>query len=601
MIDDPDTSADDGLPDAYDDVTTIRHVCFTLVLVALADWLFYCQPVGWTLGTYGMLAGLATLLPGGTARPCGAPVLVLSACFFGACFRAAVDPGAPIVAAAACSWAALILAVRGGWTWSAARWCVRVWRFACDTLTAYAKVGLVAIVLPFAPFTLLFQSKRARPWLIPLALGLLFLGLFALANPVICLGLTAAWRAFLRFLGYAGGHLSFLRALFWVSLSSLLWTLLRHRPCETGLAATAATPHRDPTALVRRFLAPEVIRNALVVFNALFALQTILDFCYLWGGGVLPQGLTCAQYAHRGAYPLVATALLAAAFVLVTFRDGPPAPGLRPARRLVYAWLLQNLFLVVSAGWRLWLYVNVYSFTRLRLAAAAWMLLVACGLIWIIVRLFAGRTNAWLVRVNLVTALVVLLCYAWGLPSMFIASFNVRHCEEVGYPTANSIDFDYLDTLGLDALPALVWFERHTCSQEHANLAQARVDSLRLSLQKALRDWRGWTVKRAYLFNYLAREYHPLILPARLPLYATEMPGSTSCSPSAGRACPSPVIRPNSWPPCYRGRKRTSTMPDTPTGCSADQTGHSMIWSARARLTATGASNVTPQPNRDRP
>ena len=56
--------------------------------------------------------------------------------------------------------------------------------------------------------------------------------------------------------------------------------------------------------------------RSLILFNALFAVQTVLDLIYLWGGASLPDGMSHAEYAHRGAYPLVATALLAAAFVL---------------------------------------------------------------------------------------------------------------------------------------------------------------------------------------------------------------------------------------------------------------------------------------------
>ena len=52
------------------------------------------------------------------------------------------------------------------------------------------------------------------------------------------------------------------------------------------------------------------ILRSLVVFNALFAVQTLLDVVYLWGGVRLPDGLSYADYAHRGAYPLIATALL---------------------------------------------------------------------------------------------------------------------------------------------------------------------------------------------------------------------------------------------------------------------------------------------------
>ena len=56
---------------------------------------------------------------------------------------------------------------------------------------------------------------------------------------------------------------------------------------------------------------------SLFTFNAIFAIQNGLDIAFLWSGAALPEGVTLAEYAHRGAYPLIATALLAGLFVLV--------------------------------------------------------------------------------------------------------------------------------------------------------------------------------------------------------------------------------------------------------------------------------------------
>ena len=131
------------------------------------------------------------------------------------------------------------------------------------------------------------------------------------------------------------------------------------------------------------FLNPQTVTIGLVVFNAIFAVQNLLDIGYLWGGARLPEGMTYASYAHRGAYPLVVTALLAAALMLIVFRPSADQKQGRRNRVLVYIWIAQNILLTVSAAWRLKLYVSVYSLTRLRFAAAVWMLLVAMGLVWI--------------------------------------------------------------------------------------------------------------------------------------------------------------------------------------------------------------------------
>ena len=121
--------------------------------------------------------------------------------------------------------------------------------------------------------------------------------------------------------------------------------------------------------------------RSLVLFNVMFALQSALDLTYLWGGASLPDGMTYAHYAHRGAYPLIATALLAASFVLIAMRPGGPAEQSRLIRPLVLLSIGQYVLLVVSSIFRLDLYVAAYSLTYLRLAAFIWMGLVAAGLV----------------------------------------------------------------------------------------------------------------------------------------------------------------------------------------------------------------------------
>ena len=136
------------------------------------------------------------------------------------------------------------------------------------------------------------------------------------------------------------------------------------------------------------------ILRSLIVFNAIFAVQTALDLTYLWGGTALPDGMSYAHYAHRGAYPLIVTALLAAAFVLAAMRKDGPAEGSVWIKRLVYLWTGQNVLLVVSSILRLWLYVEVYSLTELRIAAGIWMALVAVGLVLILPEDRAGQIQS---------------------------------------------------------------------------------------------------------------------------------------------------------------------------------------------------------------
>ena len=152
----------------------------------------------------------------------------------------------------------------------------------------------------------------------------------------------------------------------------------------------------------------QAMTRSLILFNVMFALQSGLDLTYLWGGASLPNGMTYAYYAHRGAYPLIATALLAAGFVLIAMRPGGPAEQSRLIRPLVLAWIGQNILLVISSIFRLDLYVAAYSLTHLRLAAFIWMGLVAAGLVLMLVQIKLRKPNSWLISANAVSLALVL-------------------------------------------------------------------------------------------------------------------------------------------------------------------------------------------------
>jgi hypothetical protein len=239
----------------------------------------------------------------------------------------------------------------------------------------------------------------------------------------------------------------------------------------------------------------DAIARALIIFNAAFLIQTSMDAFYLLAGVPLPRGLTYAEYAHRGAYPLVATALLAGLFVLLAFRTGGAAHRSAAARRLVYAWLAQNLFLLFTTISRLWMYVAVYNLTRLRLAAIIWVALVAVGFLCIVYKIARARSNLWLLRTNVVATLAVLYGLAFINTNGLIADFNVRHCREVDGRGA-PLDLQYLYTLGPAAIPALAYIQPLLrTSQEFECIALER--QLQLNLRSQLKEWRGWTWRRA--------------------------------------------------------------------------------------------------------
>lgn len=334
-------------------------------------------------------------------------------------------------------------------------------------------------------------------WIMPLVLALVFLFLFAAANPLIERALRSIrFEVLLQFL-------DLWRIGFWMVIATVVWATLRPRlkrriaRLQAGRAFMIVPTKNAP------FGHASLLRS-LLLFNALFAVETVLDLVYLWGGANLPNYMSHAEYAHRGAYPLIATALLAAGFVLLAMRPDGPGDKSPLIRGLVHAWIGQNILLCLSSILRLELYVEAYSLTELRVAAGLWMGIVAIGLALILLRILLRRSNEWLIATNLASLIVVLYISAFIDFPAFIARFNVIHSHEISFE-GPPLDIDYLSSLGPSAIPALDLYLLKLPTQliDKMYEAQRARYSLSVDFERRPRDWRSWTFRSARLESYL--------------------------------------------------------------------------------------------------
>lgn len=338
---------------------------------------------------------------------------------------------------------------------------------------------------------------------LPLAGGALFLALFASANPVLDQALGAFRLPDITTL--------ILHAMLMVVILGFTWPTLRPRALRLSGAEWA---------LARRLPDPPVTMALITlgVFNAVFALENILDIAFLWSGAPLPEGVTLAEYAHQGAYTLIATALLAGLFVLVALRPGGVLARQGGVRRLVIAWVAQNVLLVASSMLRLADYIAAYSLTEWRIAALGWMVLVASGLMLVCWRFLTGRSAAWLINVNAVAAGIALIFFAAIDLGAVAARWNVDHLDDPA-----KLDMCYLDRLDGAALLPLIELSRASVAPALQDRALYLAHEARASLEQRQADWQAWTLRGAWR---LARAERLLEGDTRAPAPA---PFSRSC------------------------------------------------------------------------
>jgi hypothetical protein len=428
------------------------------VLVLLADFLFYERPLGLSLALFALAVFAAAALLRPVGEPLAGPLVLL------------VMSALPVVdhlQALSLGFLALGMLTSIAWMVLGSR---------PGTLAATLRLaqsiplgGVLAI--GFGLWALRREAGTAglprrlwRAWAFPLGGCLVLLYLLVAANPIL-----GDWLEHLTRLD--GALLDWLiRAGFWLGIGLLVWPFL----------AASHEALRRPVALPRFWLPgiginADSVGKALVAFNLLLAVQTTMDLRYLWSGASLPPGMTLATYAHRGAYPLLATALLAGAFALAA---RPWLGERRMLKPLLLLWLGQNVALTLAALYRLDLYVQSFGLTYLRVHAGIWMLLVAAGLAltgWQVAR---GRSNLWLMIRCAVLAAATLYACAFVNFAAIIATENLR---------AGKVDVYYLCELGPNAAAAIPDDLKWTEGDSLCNFRTPQIDGWR---DWGFREWR---------------------------------------------------------------------------------------------------------------
>ena len=342
---------------------------------------------------------------------------------------------------------------------------------------------------------------RMSVWILPIIFAGVFILLFAEANPVLQQWLEAIDLAsFVNFVFSA--RFIFIVALAWITcpfIEQKMTRFLLSRSIKQMIGFKNSQPNEKHSSYHQAFFGTGFFERSLILFNIIFALQTLLDLTYLYGGMGLPDGMSYASYAHRGAYPLVAASLLAGLFALIALRPGGAGEKSSTVKWMMYIWLGQNLMLVGSSIFRLNLYIEAYKLSYWRIAALIWMAMVAAGLVLIIARFVLKKDFGWLFSANLAILLGTLYMTSFvNLPG-FIASYNLRHSSLV-VKNGPKLDWHYLETLGVSAYPAVLRVQNVMEQVQPNTIEVMKLERVSLVLKKksellGLQNWRSWSFR----------------------------------------------------------------------------------------------------------
>lgn len=246
----------------------------------------------------------------------------------------------------------------------------------------------------------------------------------------------------------------------------------------------------------------------LFLLNLLLLLVNLLDINYLWFSHALPAGMSYSVFVHQGTGQLIFSIIIAILIIMFYFKGRVNFfEKNKTIRLLAFAWIIQNVFMIMSTAFRNNLYINEYSLTYRRIGVYIWLLLALIGLcttFWKIMRLktnwFLFRSNSWLFY-----AVLVISCFInWdGL----VTKYNV----EKAVVKNKTLDKFYLLSLSDVNLPDLFMLPDSLKNESwHESdedfLCSSRVDrqeDFKKELSKKLydfmkrmkqKDWRSWNL-----------------------------------------------------------------------------------------------------------
>ena len=196
----------------------------------------------------------------------------------------------------------------------------------------------------------------------------------------------------------------------------------------------------------KRRYSPIIAITVNVVLLCVYLVYCGIQVIYLFmRRGALPEGYTYSSYAHEGFFQLIFVCLINIVLVLICRKYSADNLVLKSLLCLISAC---TYVLIASAAYRMYLYIDVYKLTFLRLYVLWALAVMAVVMAGIIVYLFLPRMPFARFAAGVLVSLWMIFAYA--KPDYQIAAYNIQYHD----------DDSYIMQLSFDAVPAIEKYDK---------------------------------------------------------------------------------------------------------------------------------------------
>lgn len=252
--------------------------------------------------------------------------------------------------------------------------------------------------------------------------------------------------------------------------------------------ALSHSPKAMPDTKVRKGMNALTVNTVLIAVGIVYVVYLISQLAYFSGGfsGILPEGYTVAEYARRGFFEMAWLCVINLGIIALAIGLTSPKGASPLLTKLLCLFLgLVTLFLVVSASAKMFIYIDTYGLTRLRVLTEVIMIWLGLSTIIVCVWLFLPKLAY--MKIILVLALVLGAAVGWADVDTVVARYNVNAYLSGELQT---VDVNYLGTLGSGATP---YIQKLMNDPNSSIYTPARVEVYsREDSGKAVEDIRDW-------------------------------------------------------------------------------------------------------------
>ena len=251
--------------------------------------------------------------------------------------------------------------------------------------------------------------------------------------------------------------------------------------------ALSHSPKAMPDTKVRKGMNALTVNTVLIAVGIVYVVYLISQLAYFSGGfsGILPEGYTVAEYARRGFFEMAWLCVINLGIIALAIGLTSPKGASPLLTKLLCLFLgLATLFLVVSASAKMFIYIDTYGLTRLRVLTE--VIMIWLGLSTIIVCLWLFLPKLAYMKIILVLALMLGAAVGWADVDTVVARHNVNAYLSGELQT---VDVNHLGSLG----PGSTRYLLRLTQVEDAKISSAAKRQInKRNNHQAVEDIRDW-------------------------------------------------------------------------------------------------------------